>query len=175
MKYFHQIIGILMGYGLCIRALVHYEKLEKGENGCKSKEGAEMKVGEVVDDPLTCGVFVCQNVDGDALIHYCQKPAPFENCLTDGVSTITPFPECCWKCVNYIECDAAAGNDAGGAGGGGDAGRAAAGLPPPGDAGGGDAAGGADAYFRAFADAADNQGRDANAGEGADDNLPPKT
>ncbi|KAM8712148.1 hypothetical protein ACLKA7_012641 [Drosophila subpalustris] len=84
-------------------ALVHYKKLEKGANGCKLGD-KEFGVGETVKDPNTCGVYVCQNTEGDSLIHYCQKPAPFELCQTDGVSTVTDFPQCCWMCVTYISC-----------------------------------------------------------------------
>ncbi|TDG40302.1 hypothetical protein AWZ03_013274 [Drosophila navojoa] len=90
--------------------------------------GGEIKVGEFVNDENTCGVNVCQNTEGDALVLYCQKPAPFEMCSTDGVSTKTPFPECCWTCVAYTNCEE---TDRTGTGGGGDTGDG-------GDGGGGD-------------------------------------
>ncbi|KRF79688.1 brain acid soluble protein 1 [Drosophila virilis] len=152
MQYVYPKVVILIGFAFCISALVHYQKMEKGANGCKTKsskapaaagaapgaapgaaapageagaaggdaaapaagetaasrtgasEGTELLVGGVLKDENTCGVFVCQNTEGDALIHYCQKPAPFEMCNGDGVSTVTPFPECCWKCVTYVSC-----------------------------------------------------------------------
>ncbi|EDW10002.1 uncharacterized protein LOC6580209 [Drosophila mojavensis] len=104
----------LLSFVWCATALVHYQKMDKGTNGCKPKpepdakpddEIIELKVGGVLKDKNTCGIYVCQNTHGDALIHYCQKPVPFEMCSTDGVATDTPFPECCWKCVGYVSCD----------------------------------------------------------------------
>ncbi|KAH8416305.1 hypothetical protein KR222_006389 [Zaprionus bogoriensis] len=100
---------ILLGMILQGQALVHYVKLEKGENGCKTTDGKELKVGETADDPNVCGVFVCMDTNGDTLIHYCQIPASFEYCSSDGVSTVTPFPECCWKCVDYVACGSTPG------------------------------------------------------------------
>ncbi|XP_023173491.2 uncharacterized protein LOC111601226 [Drosophila hydei] len=101
----------LLSCVLCASALVHYQKMDKGKNGCRTKpsgklydEPAEIKVGGILKDENTCGIYVCQNTEGDALIHY-QRPVPFEMCSFDGVSTVTPFPECCWKCVTYISCD----------------------------------------------------------------------
>lgn len=35
----------------------------------------------------------------------CQSPASFQECEDDGVSTVLPFPECCWICVDYADCD----------------------------------------------------------------------
>ncbi|XP_015019628.2 uncharacterized protein LOC6580210 [Drosophila mojavensis] len=51
-------------------------------------------------------------------------------CNTDGVSTKAPFPECCWKCVAYTNCE-----ETGGAAGNGNA-PAPNDKPPaaPGDA-----------------------------------------
>ncbi|XP_034476664.1 uncharacterized protein LOC117783385 [Drosophila innubila] len=94
---------ILIGLISWSTALVHYKKLEKGANGCLL-DGKELEVGGTAKDPNTCGVYVCQNTEGDSLIHYCQKPAPFANCANDGVSTVTEFPQCCWMCVNYVSC-----------------------------------------------------------------------
>ncbi|XP_034107091.1 uncharacterized protein LOC132791528 [Drosophila nasuta] len=94
---------VLIGLISCSTALVHYMKLEKGANGCIF-EGQEIEVGGTAKDPNTCGVYVCQNKEGDSLIHYCQIPAPFQRCKELGVSTVTDFPQCCWMCVNYITC-----------------------------------------------------------------------
>ncbi|KAH8371960.1 hypothetical protein KR093_009514 [Drosophila rubida] len=94
---------VLIGLISYSTALVHYKKLEKGEKGCKL-EGKDIEVGGKEKDPNTCGVYVCQNKQGDSLIHYCQIPAPFQHCKANGVSTVTDFPECCWMCVTYVSC-----------------------------------------------------------------------
>ncbi|ALC42110.1 CG34460 [Drosophila busckii] len=87
-------------------ALVHFKALKKGSNGCLDDDGKEMKVYGETQDKNTCGVIVCQNTEGHALIHYCQIPAAFEACNTNGVLTTVDFPECCWKCVKWHNCDA---------------------------------------------------------------------
>ncbi|KRF98110.1 uncharacterized protein Dwil_GK22021 [Drosophila willistoni] len=86
-----------------VNALVHYEKLEAGTNGCKGKSG-DIEVGGTQKDPNVCGVYVCQNTEGDALIHYCQQPAAYQDCEESGVSTVMEFPMCCWHCVTYVDC-----------------------------------------------------------------------
>ncbi|XP_023030601.2 uncharacterized protein LOC111518361 [Drosophila willistoni] len=97
-----------------VMGLVHYVKLKPGANGCVAQEG-EIKVGETLKDPNVCGVYVCQNKEGDALIHYCQRPATFANCpkTETGVSTVIDFPQCCWICVEYKDCGAGAPSDEG--------------------------------------------------------------
>ncbi|KAH8299782.1 hypothetical protein KR044_005913 [Drosophila immigrans] len=94
---------VLVGLISCSMALVHYKKLEKGDKGCVF-DGNQMEVGGSVKDPDTCGVYVCQNEEGDSLIHYCQIPAPFQHCKENGVSTFIEFPQCCWMCVTYVTC-----------------------------------------------------------------------
>ncbi|KAH8347773.1 hypothetical protein KR084_000952 [Drosophila pseudotakahashii] len=80
------LLGFLIPYG---HGLVHFVKLEPGgtifeyhskrirnssfvlsaEGGCKGVTGNDIKVGETEKDENTCGVYVCQNDRGDALIH----------------------------------------------------------------------------------------------------------
>jgi len=80
------LLGFLVPYG---HGLVHFEKLQPGgvlleyhskricnhnlifseDGGCKGKTGNALKVGETEKDENTCGVYVCQNDKGDALIH----------------------------------------------------------------------------------------------------------
>ncbi|XP_016967678.2 venom peptide MmKTx1-like [Drosophila biarmipes] len=109
------LLAFLVPYG---HGLVHFVKLQPGESGgCKGVTGNDLKVGETEKDENTCGVYVCQNDKGDSLIHYCQLPATFQECSDEGVSTVLPFPECCWICVEWEDCDAG-GGDGGGEGGG---------------------------------------------------------
>ncbi|KAH8328822.1 hypothetical protein KR074_001144, partial [Drosophila pseudoananassae] len=91
-------------------ALVHYIKLEKGANGCKTPQGVDFKVGAYEQDENVCGAYTCQSENGDALIHYCQRPVTFAECNDTGVSTGTDFPQCCWTCVRYVECEDSSGN-----------------------------------------------------------------
>ncbi|XP_070069944.1 venom peptide MmKTx1-like isoform X2 [Drosophila takahashii] len=61
------LLGLFTPYG---HGLVHFKKLEPGaEGGCKGVTGNDLKVGETEKDENTCGVYVCQNDRGDALIH----------------------------------------------------------------------------------------------------------
>ncbi|KRK00155.1 uncharacterized protein LOC6531353 [Drosophila yakuba] len=102
-----------------VGALVHYMKLEKGQNGCKSPKGTEMAVGDVEQDEKSCGAITCQNTEGDAFVHFCQIPATFAECVDTAVLTDVDFPQCCWTCAAWANCD-----------GGGAAGAEGA---PPGD------------------------------------------
>ncbi|XP_017836527.1 uncharacterized protein LOC108595748 isoform X2 [Drosophila busckii] len=58
--------------------LVHYKKVEKTDKGCKFND-AEFAVGEVTQDPNSCGVLACMNTNGDTLIHYnhCHAAAKY--------------------------------------------------------------------------------------------------
>ncbi|XP_015035093.2 uncharacterized protein [Drosophila pseudoobscura] len=83
---------------------VHFKTLEPGaDGGCKGPNG-DMVVLGMQDDPDVCGAFHCQNDSGDVLIHYCQIPAAFADCADTGVSSARPWPECCWTCVELIDC-----------------------------------------------------------------------
>ncbi|XP_043644822.1 uncharacterized protein LOC122614326 [Drosophila teissieri] len=111
-------IACLITYS-SVGGLVHYMKLEKGQNGCKSPKGAEMAVGDVEQDDKTCGAITCQNTEGDAFVHFCQIPATFAECVDTAVLTDVDFPQCCWTCAAWANCD------------GGGAAGAEGGAPPP--------------------------------------------
>ncbi|KAH8347775.1 hypothetical protein KR084_000958 [Drosophila pseudotakahashii] len=87
-------------------ALVHYVKLEKGQNGCKSPKGTEMAVGDIEQDDKTCGAYTCQSKEGDAFVHFCQIPATFAECVETAVLTDVDFPQCCWTCAAWTKCGA---------------------------------------------------------------------
>ncbi|KQS62408.1 uncharacterized protein LOC6548490 [Drosophila erecta] len=113
-----------------VGGLVHYMKLAKGQNGCKSPKGAEMAVGAVEQDDKTCGAITCQSTEGDAFVHFCQIPATFAECVETAVLTNVDFPQCCWTCAAWANCDG--GGAAPGAGGEAPAeGAPADGAPPP--------------------------------------------
>ncbi|XP_016988719.1 uncharacterized protein LOC108051218 [Drosophila rhopaloa] len=88
-------------------ALVHYLKLEKGANGCKSPKGNEMAVGDIEQDDKTCGVITCQNLEGDAFVYFCQIPVTFAECVETAVLTDVDFPQCCWTCAAWKNCGGA--------------------------------------------------------------------
>ncbi|XP_030372505.1 uncharacterized protein LOC115622637 [Scaptodrosophila lebanonensis] len=135
MKSVHIVALILIDLICRIDGLVHFVQLGKGKKGCIPKTGGkELAVGEAMEDPNTCGVIVCQNTNGDALIHYCQRPASFQDCPTTGVSTIHEFPQCCWMCVNYINCGGGGGGAEARDEGGDDDGVGDAATTPGGDA-----------------------------------------
>nr|XP_017001995.2 uncharacterized protein LOC108060698 [Drosophila takahashii] len=96
-----------------VSALVHYIKLEKGQNGCKSPKGTEMAVGDIEQDDKTCGAYACQSKEGDAFVHFCQIPATFAECVESAVLTDVDFPQCCWTCAAWTNCGAGSGGDAG--------------------------------------------------------------
>ncbi|ALC42108.1 CG34460 [Drosophila busckii] len=85
-------------------ALVGKLELGPAGNGCKGSTG-ELAVGAMEQDNLTCGIVVCQNKQGLALVHFCQKTVAFANCEDDGVLTTGTFPDCCWQCVNMVDCE----------------------------------------------------------------------
>ncbi|XP_017078467.1 uncharacterized protein LOC108112740 [Drosophila eugracilis] len=107
MKFLLVAIAWIISYSR-VSALVHYVKLEKTEKGCKTQDGKEILPGDFVQDDKSCGVIVCQNKEGDALIHYCQIPVSFANCAYTSMLTDKDFPECCWMCSSWIDCGSAA-------------------------------------------------------------------
>ncbi|XP_022230231.1 uncharacterized protein LOC111079373 [Drosophila obscura] len=92
---------MLLPLGNC---LVHFKNLGPGaKGGCKGEKG-DIVVHGMEDDSNTCGVKHCQNNKGDALIHYCQIPGHFADCAGTGISSARRWPECCWTCVELIDC-----------------------------------------------------------------------
>ncbi|SPP74623.1 uncharacterized protein LOC117585949 [Drosophila guanche] len=97
---------ILMGLMLLplVHSLVHFKNVGPGaKGGCKGRKG-DLRVYGMEDDPNVCGALHCQNDKGDALIHYCQIPGSFAMCRENGVASSKPWPECCWICVELIDC-----------------------------------------------------------------------
>ncbi|KAH8234333.1 hypothetical protein KR038_007713 [Drosophila bunnanda] len=86
------------------RTLVFPKQLQKGANGCLTPDGKELKIGEFVQDDNVCGALRCESLDGKANIMYCQVPVYYAQCRSSYISTIEPFPRCCWTCVIVIDC-----------------------------------------------------------------------
>ncbi|XP_017044735.1 uncharacterized protein LOC108090527 [Drosophila ficusphila] len=107
------IVTVWMFSCSCSSALVHYIKLEKGANGCKSPKGAEMAVGDTEQDDKSCGAISCHSTEGDAFVHFCQIPAKFAECAETAVLTEVDFPECCWICAAWKECKGGEGGEGG--------------------------------------------------------------
>ncbi|KAH8321858.1 hypothetical protein KR067_006926, partial [Drosophila pandora] len=106
MKYILTLVSYVFCCCTSIYALVHYIKLEKGANGCKTpgENSVDFDVGAYAQDENVCGAYTCHSLEGDALIHYCQRPVTFAECNETGVATNVDFPQCCWMCVLYTEC-----------------------------------------------------------------------
>ncbi|XP_002133338.3 uncharacterized protein [Drosophila pseudoobscura] len=55
-----------------------------------------------------CGNYECvSRGPGTAamtVVEYCQQPAGFQECETNGIDQTQNYPECCWKCVEYKNC-----------------------------------------------------------------------
>ncbi|EDW10000.2 uncharacterized protein LOC6580207 [Drosophila mojavensis] len=110
MKYIRCIWLVWLGLIMCGSALVHMVPAEKGgkagrklEKGCQTPMG-HLNAGEEINDDKTCGIFVCQDDDGNGLYQFCQSPVNFANCEFDLVNTKGQFPDCCWECVTGIPC-----------------------------------------------------------------------